>query len=126
MEKPGIKIEKTATELRICGGGFDTSDEIFFCHVLPGDRLASNDGFFFDLKLLGQQGLSELLGYLSTHGYGGALDANSNEAVKKMNRDKDELRGALKAGAALKRKQRRTIDIPGFKRKLKPFQIPAV
>jgi SNF2 family DNA or RNA helicase len=126
MEKPGIKIEKTATELRIRGGGFDTSDEIFFCHVLPGDRLDSDDGFFFDLKRLGQQGLSELLAYLSTHGYAVALDTNANEAVGKMNRDKDELRDALKAGALLKRKQRRTFDIPGFKRKLKPFQIPAV
>ena len=126
MEKPGIKIEKTATELRIRGGGFDASDEIFFCHVLPGDRLISNDGFSFDLKRLGQQGLSELLSYLSTHGYAVALDANTNEAVGKMNRDKDELRDALEVGAALKRKQRRTFDIPGFKRKLKPFQIPAV
>jgi SNF2 family DNA or RNA helicase len=126
MEKPGIKIEKTATELRIRGGGFDASDEIFFCHVLPGDRLASNDGFLFDIKRLGQQGLSELLSYLSTHGYAVALDANANEAVGKMNRDKDELRDALKVGAALKRKQKHSFDIPGFQRKLKPFQIPAV
>jgi SNF2 family DNA or RNA helicase len=126
MEKSQIKIEKTVTELRIRGSGFDTSDEIYFCHVLPGDRFASNDGFSFDLKRLGQQGLSELLLYLSEHGYSAELDANANEAVGKMNRDKRELRDAFKTGTALKRKQPRTFDVHGFKRKLKPFQIPAV
>jgi SNF2 family DNA or RNA helicase len=126
MEKPGIKIEKTATELRIRGGKFATSDEFFFCHVLPGDRLVTGDGFFFELKRLGQQGLSELLSYLAAHGYAVALDANANEAVGKMNRDQNELRDALKIGAGLKRKQRRTFDIPSFNRTLKPFQIPAV
>ena len=126
MEQPEIRIEKTATELRIRGSGFATSDEIFFCHVLPGDRLASDDGFSFDLKRLGQHGLSELLSYLSSHGYAADLDANTNEAVGKMNRDRKELSDALKAGTALKRKQKSDFVIPGFKRKLKPFQIPAV
>jgi SNF2 family DNA or RNA helicase len=126
MEKPVIRIEKTATELRIRGSGFATSDEIFFCHVLPGDHLASEDGFFFDLKRLGQHGFSELLSYLSTHGYAVGLDANADEAVGRMNRDRKELSSALKAGGILKRKQDSNFSIPGFKRKLKPFQFPAV
>jgi len=126
MAKPAIRIQQSATEIRIRGSGFATSDEIFFCHVLPGDRLASDDGFSFEIKRLGHQGLSELLSYLLEHGYAVALDANANEAVGKMTRDQDELRAALKTGADLKRKQRRTFHIPGFKRTLKPFQIPAV
>jgi SNF2 family DNA or RNA helicase len=126
MEKPGIRIEKTATELRIRGSGFATSDEIFFCHVLPGDRLASDDGFLFELERLGQDGLSDLLSYLSSHGYAVDLDATANEAVGKMNHDREELGDALKVGAALKRKQNHNFAVTGFKRKLKPFQIPAV
>jgi len=126
MEKLVTKIEKTTTELRLYGSDFASTDEFYFCHVLPGDRLGSDEGFVFNLERLGQHGLSDLLSYLSSHGYSSEMDANANEALEKMSRDKEELRDALKAGTALKRKQRCVFSIPGFKRRLKSFQIPAV
>jgi len=126
MAKPKIRLEKTATEFRIRGRGFSPSDEIFFCHVLPGDRLESEDGFGFDLKQLGQHGTLELISYLSSRGYGVALDANATDAVDKLNRDREELNNAVTTGTDLKQNMVNRLVIPSFKRKLKPFQIPAV
>jgi len=130
VEKPAVSIERTATELRIltasASGGFSTADDIYFCHVLPGDRLPSGNGFTFDPKKLDEQGMSELVSYLESRGYKIALDTGASAAVAKIDRDREELVEASRTGSRLKRTPSRRVQVAGLKRKLKSFQVPAV
>jgi len=129
VTKAAIRVEKSGSQARIVaspGGRFSTTEEIYFCHVLPGDRLAGRNGFSFDLKRLGESGFSELLSHLEQQGYRVDFDSEANEAAEKIARDRKELARSLRTGGLLKRNPHRRIRIAGLKRPLKPFQVPAV
>lgn len=125
-----VKVEQTGSHVRVkwARGSdvFDTSDEIYFCNILPGERSDDGESFVFDAEALGKRGVAELFDYLSGKGFKLQLDPDANKSLQEISADKRELADAKRAGARLKRKPVPAIRIHGLKRPLKPFQRPAV
>lgn len=125
-----VKIEKSTSEVRVespvGAKTFDTSDEIFFCNVLPGERSIDGKAFVFDTKALGDLGVSELFDYIRARGFDVKLDSEAKDSLRKITSNKAQLAEAKAIGARLKKKPLAVARITGLKRTLKPFQIPAV
>lgn len=125
-----VKVKKSASEVKVglpsACDAFDTSDEIYFCNVLPGELSDDGNWFIFDTKALGRNGLSDLLDHLRGRGYELELDSRAKDSLQKITFDKVELAKAKKIGADLKKKPDFKQRVTGFKRTLKRFQVPSV
>src|SRR6266567_767947 len=105
---------------------FRPTDEIYFCHVLPGNRSERPGEFEFDLYRLTQDELRDLVRHIRGAGFELVLDARSDELVRQAQQERVALDEALRTGLRLKRKPIRTLQTKGFRRDLRRFQIPAV
>jgi SNF2 family DNA or RNA helicase len=125
MKNASIKLDKDELTLELQGSEPPSSeDSIFFCNILPAEDKGSGV-FLFKRKGLGRQGLADLFAYLKESSFSLKLDSEAKRFWNSIQGDKEELSSSLKAGMILKRKPAKKITIPNFRRKLKPFQIPA-
>jgi SNF2 family DNA or RNA helicase len=125
-----IKLVTARGELRVIGKGnratFSPADEIFFCHVLPGDRLADAGGFTFNVDRLSQEELRDLVSHLQENEFKLNVDAATKALLEKVEQDRAVLIQATEIGRRLKRKPVHSFRIKAFRRKLMAFQVPAV
>ena len=127
-----VRVEQTESQVRLGspsgGRQFDTLDEIYLCNVLPGER-SDRDGIIihtFDAEVLGRSGIAELCDYLTGKGFQLQLDAQTRNSIDKITSEKSELTEAKRRGSRLKQNPTSQPQVVGFKRTLKPFQVPAV
>jgi SNF2 family DNA or RNA helicase len=129
IAQKSVRIERDATSLRIAPtehGAFEIADDLYFSHVLSGERIPDSNGFSFDLDSLGQQGVAELLNYLAKQGYITDLDSGTGEIAGRIAFAHKELGEAARIGKLLKRRPESRFRAINLLRKLKPFQMPAV
>jgi len=99
---------------------------IFLVNVLgfePGDDFAGYvlKGVGGDLRIL-----TDVVNYLREHQVDPKLDASAKAVIQRFQDATDQLATARIAGRAVKSRPPKIVDVPGLKRPLKLFQVPAV
>jgi SNF2 family DNA or RNA helicase len=107
------------------GNPFSTADTIYFRNLLSADHDADSNSFTFKKHSLGKQGPRYLFSYLDSEGFALELDAAAARTLAVIKKGRKVLEQSRKAGAMMKQTNHRELDIKGFKRHLKSFQVPA-
>src|SRR6185437_3726052 len=104
---------------------FSTADTIYFRNLLSADYDADTNSFVFRRQTLGRQGPRYLFGYLESERFDYELDSTASRTLEAIRGGRQILEQSRRAGLALKGQRKKTLNINGFRRRLKPFQIPA-
>ena len=99
--------------------------EIFFTNVLAFEH-EEDEYVFYAGKNPILSTLVEAVTYIKAQKIEVELDAYSAEAVQAYEQGNDDIAQARNAGTQVKKNPPAKLDIPGFVRTLKPYQIPAV
>jgi superfamily II DNA or RNA helicase len=99
---------------------------IFFVNVLGCERGEGFLGYTITCGPANAYLLNEVLRYLKEQGIEATLGAGAAEILHKLQNDAAQLATARSIGKRLKDHPVRSIGVPGLRRPLKPYQIPAV
>src|SRR5258707_5193022 len=124
-----VSIEQSGGDflLRPAGKGdpFRSRDVIYFRNSLWAEHDSDTNSFTFRRQKLGRQGIRYLFSYLGAEGFTLKLDVGASRALAEIKGGQEVLDQSRRAGLELKQQKKKTLNISGFKRGLKPFQIPA-
>lgn len=99
---------------------------IYFLNVLGFETSSDPPGYVIRTHASNPKLLQKVVDYLREQQVQPQLNAGAQEAVQRFQAASDDLAAARHNGRAIKTARRRPIDVPGLKRPLKPYQVPAV
>lgn len=102
---------------------------IYLVNVLGLEPIdAPEPGYRMDLGASKQALLPQIADYLREKGFGVQLEGAASEISNRLKSEAKALEDARVTGRALKDAWQKapSIDVPGFQRQLKPYQVPAV
>ena len=105
---------------------FDPLHRIFFTNVLAFDLDDDTPAYTLTGDGSPLTAVLEAVRYLDEAGFEVVLNDVAADVTAAARADESEFSAARDAGAQLKRHPERTVVVPGLKRALKPYQIPAV
>ena len=130
MAGDAIVVSLGGAELRVEAGIesplLEIQHRIFFVNVLNFDVATDFPGYrkegFDDASELVQQ----IAEYLTAEGFAAQLNIGAQTAYNQVEAEARWLSASRTKGAELKRSPSNHIDVPSFRRTLKPYQVPAV
>src|SRR5262249_33003813 len=124
-----VKLEQVSGDFLLRPTGksdpFTTGDAIHFRSLLAAEHDPAANSFLFRRRALGVQGIRSLFSYLQGEGFQLDLDAGASAALNKIQGGREVLERSRREGLAVKQARTKTVKIGRFRRRLKPFQIPA-
>lgn len=98
---------------------------IYFVNVL-GFEPAEDPVGYTSSQISNPKVLIDIINYLRTQEIDAELNANAQAAIQSFQAASNDLTAAGRAGRATKSEPLKQIEVPGLKRALKPYQVPAV
>lgn len=99
---------------------------IFFINVLGFEQGEGFSGYSIKWGPADTYLINEVLRYLEEQGVAVTLDTGAAEIVHKLQSDAAQLETARSIGRRLKHRPVKLIEVPGLKRRLKSYQVPAI
>lgn len=133
MSRPArneVRVTLTGRTLRVEAAEdspvFKPLHRIFFTNVLAFDLDESAPAYVLAGDGSPPASVLEAVRYLKEAGFSVALNNAAAEITASARADKSESRNAREIGIRLKRQPQKWVAVPGLRRALKPYQIPAV